>query len=220
MTINRSDAVTFTLLFLGIAIAVSAWAFQETLFPIERNPPDDLPVHPSLAQLPDGPRPAAPIHLLEYGDYQCPNTKAQHDVLKRILAEFGQSVNYVRRDFPLNIHPDSTTAAWAALCVKKIAPSSHAAFEDVLYDHQSVLQLEHLLDYAEGMGVDRSAFASCIQDPAIHSQVSRDLESAILEGVRGTPTLFINGKPFEGFQPYAKLRVIIETLLEEHQQKE
>ena len=214
MTLSSLDKATLAILAVGIlSVGVSA-IFLDNLFPVSREFSDDLPLHPGLAHSFVGTNPGAPITLVEFGDYQCPNTKDEQPVISRLLSEFGSDINFVHKDFPLNIHTDSRIAAQAAVCVAHLAPDKHSAFSDLLFSNQARLKREDLAGYAKQLGILTPAFDSCLDDPAIAKQVQHDLDTAILEGVRGTPTLFINGKPFEGFQSYSKLKIIIESLLE------
>lgn len=216
MGLTTLDKATIAFLFIGIVVVVSVGFSIDTLFPIFRAFPDELPVHPNLARLFEGTNPNAPVHLLEFGDYQCPNTKEQRAILQQIQTTFGDRINFLHKDFPLNIHPDSKRAAHAALCVKTLYPSKHKPYEDMLFANQARLSRDELVRYAITIGVEEAEFTRCLENPSIHAQVQKNFDTAILEGVRGTPTLFINGKPLEGFQPYGKLKLLIQSQLEEN----
>ncbi len=57
----------------------------------------------------------ASITFVEYGDYQCPHCGHAHPLLKRFLEEYGNDVNFVFRNFPLQeIHPATHISALAA----------------------------------------------------------------------------------------------------------
>lgn len=216
MGLTTLDKATLALLFIGIAGVTITGFSLDSFFPIYRAFPDELPVHPELVRVFEGTNPKAPVHIVEFGDYQCPNTKEQHGVLQQILTTYSDRINFVHKDFPLNIHPDSRRAAQAALCIKTISPSKHAPYEDMLFANQARLSRDDLTTYATTLGVDADSFSRCLNDPSISSRIQKDFDTAILEGLRGTPTLFINGKPLEGFQPYGKLKLIIESQLEEN----
>ena len=60
----------------------------------------------------------APITLVEFSDYQCPFCEQWYqDVYSRLMTDYAGKIRFVYRDFPLYaIHPDSQSAAEAALC--------------------------------------------------------------------------------------------------------
>ncbi len=59
----------------------------------------------------------APVMIVEFSDYQCPYCKIWHDeVLPLILAEYGDQVRYIYRDYPLRGHSEAQPAAEAANC--------------------------------------------------------------------------------------------------------
>ena len=57
---------------------------------------------------------AAPVTLIEYGDYQCPYCGQAEVVIRGLLDEFGDELRYVWRHLPLNdVHPNAQMAAEA-----------------------------------------------------------------------------------------------------------
>src|SRR6266850_7612195 len=61
-----------------------------------------------------GPK-AAPITLLEYGDYQCPHSGAAYPIVEAIRRRLAQQLRFVYRHFPLvQIHPRADRAAEGA----------------------------------------------------------------------------------------------------------
>jgi protein-disulfide isomerase len=58
---------------------------------------------------------AAPITLVEYGDYQCPYCRLAYDVVKQLQDHFGDQLKFVFRNFPLtDVHPLAELAAETA----------------------------------------------------------------------------------------------------------
>ena len=57
----------------------------------------------------------APIVLVEYGDYECPDCGSAYPIVKRVQKHFGKRLGFVFRNFPLSeIHPNASSAAEAA----------------------------------------------------------------------------------------------------------
>ena len=57
----------------------------------------------------------APVTIVEYGDFECPNCKQAAPALKLLLERFAGKVHAVFRHFPLEeLHPHALAAAHAA----------------------------------------------------------------------------------------------------------
>src|SRR5262245_23348995 len=58
---------------------------------------------------------SAPLVLVEYGDFECPQCAAAHPIIKQIEDTFGDRLRFVFRHFPLtSSHPHAQRAAEAA----------------------------------------------------------------------------------------------------------
>jgi predicted DsbA family dithiol-disulfide isomerase len=71
---------------------------------------------------------------------------------------------------------------------------------DRLLDDQDALRPRDLIRHAEELGIDVERFESDLRDHRGAARVARDVDSADLSGVSGTPTFFINGRRHYG--PY------------------
>ncbi|MGH8997609.1 MAG: DsbA family protein, partial [Acidimicrobiales bacterium] len=92
--------------------------------------------------------------------------------------------------------PQAQLAAEAA----EAAASQDAFWEmhDLLLTHQDHLRLADLLRYAEELGLDADRLQDDLKRRRHESRVARDVESADLSGVSGTPTFFVNGQRHHG----------------------
>lgn len=59
------------------------------------------------------------ILIAEYSDYECPFCLRFEPTVKQILADYGDKVTFVYRNFPLSIHAQARPAAIAAECANK-----------------------------------------------------------------------------------------------------
>lgn len=210
----RADRITLlALALLAIAILASP-LYLDRISPLLAQPSDDGAIHPLLASYPEGTNPGASVTLIEFGDYQCPYTAEQQLAISRIITEYGDKINYAHMDLPSQTHPWARIAAAASRCVSRDAPDKHKEFESLIYQNQGTLSSEVLIRLARNLSIDEEAISSCMSDRSIETAIRRDIDTAAKEGVTGTPTIFINGKPFRGVQPYAKMRLIIDSLLE------
>jgi protein-disulfide isomerase len=144
--------------------------------------------------------PDATITLVEYGDYECGYCGRAYLVLQVVLAELGDSVRYVFRNFPLSeIHPHAMKAAEAAESVAVHAgESAFWAMHAMLFENQDALEIDDLLGYADAAGADIEKVAADLSTGAMRPRVEQHVRLGMQEGVSGTPTLFLNGRRFQG----------------------
>jgi Na+/H+ antiporter NhaA len=139
---------------------------------------------------------AAPVTLVEYGDFECPYCGQAEPVVRELLRDFGD-VRYVWRHLPLSdVHPHARLAAEAA----EAAADQGAFWEmhDLLLDNQDLLTFSDLARHAEQLGLDVERFTNQLQDHSGAARVAEDVDSADLSDVSGTPTFFINGRRHYG----------------------
>ncbi len=149
----------------------------------------------------------APVTLVEYGDFECPYCGRAEAVVRELLADFGD-LRYVWRHLPLTkVHPH---AEYAAIAVE--AAAEQGAFwemHDLLFDRQSALTVRDLLRYAGELGLDLERFRADLRARAGADRVERDIASADVSDVSGTPTFFINGRRHHGAYDAATLTLAI-----------
>ena len=147
--------------------------------------------------------PTAPAKLLIYGDYECPYTRVAYRSVQRLERRFGEHLRFVFRHFPLvDIHPHAQQAAEAAEA--GAAQGRFWELHDVLFRRQQALEAPDLRLYASQVGLDTERFWNEVETGAHAGRVSRDVASGRTSGVRGTPTIFLNGERYRGdYRPEA-----------------
>src|SRR3979490_2569874 len=89
----------------------------------------------------------APVTVVEYGDFECPNCKQAAPAVKLLFEEFVGRIRLVYRHFPLEeVHPHALRAAEAAECGG--AQGKFWPMHDLLFDNQQHLKLPQLHGYA------------------------------------------------------------------------
>lgn len=163
-----------------------------------------------------GPRPVPPVdatvdhvrgpagcHLiLEYGDYECPHSRAAYRQIQRVERAMGGQVRFAFRHFPLTrIHRH----AFAASAAAEAAALQGRFWEmtELLFHGQRDLADADLRSYASELGLDLARFDAERTGNTVRSRVGRDIASGVASRqVRGTPTLFIDGiKHRGGYDP-------------------
>ncbi len=138
---------------------------------------------------------AAPIELLQYGDYQCPYCWKAYPIVKRLQAQLGDNVKFIFRNFPLTkIHPHAKIAAIASEAAA--LQGKYWEMHDLLYEKHKDLHPAAILNYAAELGLDQPLFESDIAKPELAEKVEADFLSGLRSGVNATPTFFINGEKY------------------------
>jgi len=155
--------------------------------------------------------PAAPIALVEFGDYQCPRCGAAHSIVETIRRHFGRQLRFVFRHFPLTaLHPRAHRAAEVGEAAG--AQAKFWEMHDTLFEHQEALEDDDLLLYAVEIGIDAGRCARELAERTHRLRVREDLVFGIQYGVTRTPTFFINGLRHLGGDDPESLRTRIEQI--------
>ncbi|WP_214370139.1 DsbA family protein [Pseudonocardia sp. H11422] len=139
----------------------------------------------------------AELSLLKYGDFQCPYCRAAAPVIGEVRRRLGDRLVFAFRHFPLaELHPyalAAATAAEAAGLEGKFWPMHARLYAgDVPRLRQADLRR-----YAEEIGVDPDE-VTWPRTQFVEDRVEADFNSGVRSGVRGTPTLFVNGVQYAG----------------------
>ncbi len=134
----------------------------------------------------------APL-ILEYGDYECPYSRAAFRQIERVERELDGAVRFAFRHFPLTeIHPHAQAAASAAEAAA--LQGRFWEMHELLFHRQKALEDDDLRGDAAELGLDVERFDSDRSGAGVQARIRRDVESGLASGeVQGTPTLFIDG---------------------------
>jgi protein-disulfide isomerase len=124
-------------------------------------------------------------------------------VLDQVIEKYPQDVKIVFKNFLIRGHNFAEKAAIAALAAGK--QGKFWSFHDQLFQSYNQLSDQKITEIASKVGLDMAAFEKDRSDPALKAIIQRDVANANQAGVRGTPTIFINGRMLrdrriEGFQ--------------------
>lgn len=134
----------------------------------------------------------APVTIVMFSDFQCPACSATHPVLKKIMAEYGDKIRFVVRDFPLTqIHNNSFMAAQAANAAN--AQGKFFEYIELLYNNQDSLDTANLKRFAVQIGLNPKQFDADLDSGRFADEVRKDMADGNEYGINSTPTIFING---------------------------
>lgn len=174
--------------------------------------------------------PNAPVTIVEFSDYECPFCKRHFDQtypqLKTDYIETGK-VKLVFRDLPLSFHdPLATKEAIAANCAREQGNDEtyfkmHNALFSTTTSNGSGMTMDQLYGLAGKVGIDQTAFKTCIDADKYKDEVQKDISDAGKAGASGTPSFVIgksgsevSGKLVVGAQPYSVFQTEIDALLQ------
>jgi protein-disulfide isomerase len=154
----------------------------------------------------------AKVTIVEFADFQCPYCRSWFtQVYDRLVANYGDKIRFIYRDYPLPSHPEAKPAAIAANCAG--AQGKYWDYFRLLFSDSRGLGSDMYQSYAREVGLDLSAFGSCISSNKYASEIDLDMRDAERLGVNGVPAFFVNDRLISGAQPYEAFQQAIEEEL-------
>jgi protein-disulfide isomerase len=159
----------------------------------------------------------APVTIVEFTDYQCPFCGRARPTIQQLVKDYGNKIQYVLRDFPLDFHPFAKKAAEAADCAG--AQRKYWEYGDILWENQGALDVASLKKYAGELKLDQKKFDECLDSDKFLEEINKDIADGTNAGVSGTPSFFINGQMITGARPIEQFKEIIDQELKEKKGK-
>lgn len=140
------------------------------------------------------------VHLVEYGDFQCPACGAYHPLVKQIKQKYGNDIAFQFRHFPLPTHQNARAAHRAAEAAGM--QGKFWEMHDMLYERQqswaqSTNVATILEDYATQIGLDMEKYRQDFNSQQVNSVINADVKAGQELGANSTPTFVLNGKKLE-----------------------
>ena len=112
--------------------------------------------------------------------------------LEQLLEKYPADVRVVFKNFPIRSHKFAIKAAMAALAAGR--QDKFWKFHDKLFENYNRLNNSKIQEISTELGLDQTKFNEDQKSPVEAARIRKDYEEGIRLGVRGTPTVFINGK--------------------------
>jgi len=138
-----------------------------------------------------GPANAA-VTIAVFNDYQWPYCARLEPFFQQVLDKYPNNVKLVVKNFPLSSHKFAQKAATAALAAN--IQGKFWEFHSQLFKNYNVINDAKIQEIAKNLGLDMEKFNKDMQSPTIKRLIARDVSNGRQIGVRGTPTIYINGK--------------------------
>lgn len=164
----------------------------------QRPPQEDpnkvytIPAGNSYAKGPDN----APVTIIEFSDFQCPFCSQAAALIKQVVEAYPKDVRFIYKNYPLPFHKEAMPAAKAAIAAGK--QGKFFEMHDKLFENYRTLNADFYAKAAGELGLDVEKFKKDMEDPATQALVDQEMKEAREAEVRGTPTIFINGKKPQG----------------------
>ena len=154
-----------------------------------------------------------PLKFEEFTDLECPACKTYHPVVKTLIAEFSDNIDYEFKNFPLKeIHPESYNRHLAAQAVK--LQGKFTEITDLFFENQQSMTDNEIIQLVSRIdGIDIDKFNTDWKSQAVKDLVDADISDGLSRGINATPTFYINGQKVvfkEGDNPEDVLRKTIQ----------
>jgi protein-disulfide isomerase len=136
--------------------------------------------------------------------------------LEQLLKKYPDKVKLVFKNFPIRSHKYAVKAAAAALAAER--EEKFWEFHDMLFENYNRLNDQKIQEIVGLLGLDEIEFKKQQQNPTVTERIRQDYEEGIRVGVRGTPTVFINGKKVRD-RSMRQMETIIEKELQKQKQE-
>jgi protein-disulfide isomerase len=138
---------------------------------------------------------SAVVTMVEFADFECPFCAQVAPMLDKVVAERNGQVRVVYKFMPLPSHPHGEIAARAAIAA--MAQGKFWEMHKKLFENQKHLELPDLEGYAKDLKLDVAKFRADMNAPSTTERLEKDRKLADALAVKGTPTVFVNGREFD-----------------------
>lgn len=194
---------------LSLFAVAPAWAQEAKTVDLT-----DLLTPPDLGDMIEG-LDTAKVTVVEYASASCPHCAAFHnEVFVKLKTDYIDTgkVRFVFREFP---HNDQGMAAFmVARCSPK---EKYFPLMDIFFKTQEKWvpdAFNQLKDIAKQSGMSEADFEACLKNEKVAKGIWNVRDKADKKyGVTGIPTIFVNGKAFDGERTFAAMKAVIDPLL-------
>ena len=173
---------------------------------------------------------SAKVTVIVYDDFECPFCARNYSTLfGEVMPQYQSKVRVVYKDFPLaDIHPWAIHAAVDANCLFAQSNDAYWDFAGYVHTNQSAIKGENRPLTEQFTALDKSALDAGAKhqldsgklNACLKAQDDKDVMASENYGektldIDATPTIFINGKRFDGWVPADDLRAALDSALKD-----
>ncbi len=171
----------------------------------------------------------APIHIVIFSDYQCPDCKAvesQIDTLLKTRTDVSVSFKHFpmcsdcNKNLTSNPHPN---ACWAARAVEAAgfigSIDTYTTMHQWLFSVQGSFTDNQLNQQLKRMNLDQKTFITLMTSSTTLDLVQQDIDQALSLGLTQTPMIFINNIELTGFSAHNAIIRAVQSIPATQRQK-
>jgi protein-disulfide isomerase len=163
--------------------------------------------------------PDAPVKVVEYASYTCPHCADFHAaVFKNLKAEYIDTgkVHFTLREVYFDRY-----GLWAAMVARCGGEMRYFGIHNMLFDQQKewaaskdpMEVINNLKKIGLAAGLDQAALDACLNDQANAEAMVKQFETNMAaDGVKGTPTIFIDGEMYSNMS-WEELKKLLDEKL-------
>jgi protein-disulfide isomerase len=153
----------------------------------------------------------APVTLVEFSDFQCPYCSLAVGKLDAVLAAYPGKVKLIFKQFPLDTHSQAAIAAAAAIAAHRQGKFWEMHY--ALFEHRRELSFDNIHALAQKVGLDMKRFDADLPSEEVKKTVVKDMADGDKAGVEGTPSIYIDGRKYNGSLDLPAIKTIIDEEL-------
>lgn len=140
------------------------------------------------------------VTFVEFLDFECESCGAVYPTIEQLRQTYDGRVTFVARYFPLDGHFNARRAARAVEAAAR--QGQFEAMYQRMYEtqtqwgEQQVPKDDLFRSYAADLGLDMGRWDADYTSAEVDQRIQADVDDGTALGVTGTPTFFLNGKPF------------------------
>lgn len=145
----------------------------------------------------------APVTIVEYTDFECPYCARLQSMFDELLRLYPNEIKIVYKNYPLSGHPNAGKAA--AIAMAAHLKGNFWPIHNRIFENYRSLNDASLTQIRSEFGFDTPEFEKLMYSNDVQEIIRSDIAQGKSIGVKGTPTVFINGeyvrnKSFEGLK--------------------
>lgn len=138
--------------------------------------------------------PKAPIAIVEFSDFRCPYCQMVRPRLEAFVQARADRVKLYYKPFPIEGHPGALACAQAGEWARD--EGRFWAMHDALFENPEAHTVDDIAELARGAGLEPAELRQAIDGGRYVEKVRASQAEARAAGIKGTPTLFFEGRMF------------------------
>jgi len=137
----------------------------------------------------------APVTIVEFADFECPHCREAVPMVDAVLQAHPDRVRLIYKSYTLPFHVHGGPAARAAFSAG--LQGKFWEMEHLLFERQQNLEAGDLERYAQVLKLDLAKWKADLDSPEVSARIAHDHELGESLKLKGTPTIYVNGRELD-----------------------